>query len=90
MGDDRPTRKRSSPTLHGVDSAVLIMGGLTLALVGWAFVKGPDLPLKGVQASLELFRGVWLPLLLGFCLAGFFNVLVPSSTVGLARAGPWP
>ena len=53
------------------------MGGLTLALVIWAFIKGPDLPLKGFQASLELLQGVWLPLLLGFCLAGFFNVLVP-------------
>ena len=57
---------------QGVDSAVLVMGGLTLALVVWAFVKGPDLPLKGLQASFELLRGVWLPLLLGFCLAGFF------------------
>lgn len=62
---------------QGVDSAVLIMGGLTLALVIWAFIKDPDLPLQGFQASLDLLQGVWLPLLLGFLLAGFFNVLVP-------------
>ncbi len=62
---------------QGVDSSVIIMGGLTLALVVWAFIKGPDVPLKGLQASFDLLQGVWIPLLLGFCLAGFFNVLVP-------------
>ena len=62
---------------QGVDSSVIIMGGLTLALVVWACIKGPDVPLKGLQASFDLLQGVWIPLLLGFCLAGFFNVLVP-------------
>jgi uncharacterized membrane protein YraQ (UPF0718 family) len=75
---DNPAGKPGGPKgKQGVDSSVTVMGGLTLALVVWAFIKGPDVPLKGLQASLELLQGVWIPLLLGFCLAGFFNVLVP-------------
>lgn len=54
-----------------------VMGGLTLLMVIWAFYKGPDVPLRGLQTTLGLLQDVWLPLLLGFCLAGFFDVLVP-------------
>ncbi len=60
-----------------MDSSIGVMGGLTLVMVIWAFAKGPDLPLRGFQATFELLQDVWLPLLLGFCLAGFFDVLVP-------------
>jgi uncharacterized membrane protein YraQ (UPF0718 family) len=59
-----------------MDSSIGVMGGLTLVMVIWAFAKGPDLPLRGFQATFELLQDVWLPLLLGFCLAGFFDVLV--------------
>jgi uncharacterized membrane protein YraQ (UPF0718 family) len=69
-----PTRQKGKKR---VDSSIGVMGGLTLLMVIWAFAKGPDLPLRGVQATFELLQDVWLPLLLGFCLAGFFNVLVP-------------
>ena len=60
-----------------MDSSIAVMGGLTLVMVIWAYAKGSDLPLRGFQATLELLQDVWLPLLLGFCLAGFFDVLVP-------------
>jgi uncharacterized membrane protein YraQ (UPF0718 family) len=61
----------------GVDSSVFVMGGLTLLLVILAYIKGSDLPLRGLQTSWSLLQDVWLPLLLGFLLAGFFDVLVP-------------
>jgi uncharacterized membrane protein YraQ (UPF0718 family) len=60
-----------------VDSSIGVMGTLTVVAVIWAFTKSPDLPLRGFQAGFELLQDVWLPLLLGFCLAGFFDVLVP-------------
>lgn len=65
----------------GVDSSIIVMGSLTLVMILWAFTKSPDLPLRGFQASFELLQEVWLPLLLGFCLAGFFNVLFPSEVL---------
>lgn len=60
-----------------VDSSIGVMGGLTLVMIIWAYMKGPDLPLRGFQTTWGLLQDVWLPLLLGFCLAGFFDVLVP-------------
>ena len=60
-----------------VDSSIGVMGGLTLVMIIWAYAKGSDLPLRGFQATFALLQDVWLPLLLGFCLAGFFDVLVP-------------
>ena len=60
-----------------MDTDVLVMGGLAVLMVVWAFTRGKDLPLRGVQAGLGLLQEVWLPLLLGFMLAGLFEVLVP-------------
>src|SRR5262245_20394207 len=60
----------------GVDYSIGVMGGLTMLLVILAYMKGPDLPLRGLQTSWSLLQDVWLPLLLGFLLAGFFDVLV--------------
>lgn len=60
-----------------MDTDVLVMGGLTILMVAWAFTKGKDLPLRGIQAGFGLLQEVWLPLLFGFCLAGLFEVLVP-------------
>ena len=59
-----------------VDSAIGVMGALTIVMALWAFTKSPDLPLRGFQAGFALLQDVWLPLLLGFCLAGFFDVLI--------------
>ncbi|MBM4254791.1 MAG: hypothetical protein FJ147_02725 [Deltaproteobacteria bacterium] len=61
----------------GVDSSIWVMGGLTLLMVILAYLKSPDLPMRGLQTSMSLLQDVWLPLLLGFLLAGFFDVLVP-------------
>ena len=59
-----------------VDSSIGVMGSLTILMAIWAFTKSPDLPLRGLQVGVELLQDVWLPLLLGFCLAGFFDVLI--------------
>jgi uncharacterized membrane protein YraQ (UPF0718 family) len=64
-----------------MNAGVLIMGGLTLVLAIIAFTKSPDLSLKGVQSAFSLLQEVWLPLLLGCCFAGFFNVLLPRETL---------
>ena len=60
----------------GVDSSIGVMGGLVLVMVILAYMKGSDLPLRGLQTTWALLQDVWLPLLLGFLLAGFFDVLV--------------
>jgi len=60
----------------GVDSSITVMGGLTLLLMILAYLKGPELPLRGLQTSWTLLQDVWLPLLLGFLLAGYFDVLI--------------
>ncbi len=59
-----------------MDTDVLIMGGLAILMAVWAFTRGKDLPLRGFQAGLGLLQEVWLPLLLGFMLAGLFEVLI--------------
>lgn len=61
-----------------MDTDALIMGGLTILMAAWAFTKGRDLPLQGLQAGFGLLKEVWLPLLFGFCLAGLVEVLVPK------------
>ena len=58
-----------------METDVLVMGGLTILMVVWAFTRGKDLPLRGVQAGLGLLQEVWLPPLFGFCMAGLFEVL---------------
>ncbi|MDE2485271.1 MAG: permease [candidate division NC10 bacterium] len=71
---DRPATQRGKKIM---DTDVLVMGGLTILMAAWAFTRGTDLPLRGLQAGLRLLQDVWLPLLFGFCLAGLFEVLVP-------------
>jgi uncharacterized membrane protein YraQ (UPF0718 family) len=60
-----------------MDTDALVMGGLTILMIAWAFTKGNDVPLRGIQAGFGLLREVWLPLLFGFCLAGLIEVLIP-------------
>ena len=59
-----------------MDTDIAVMGGLTILMVVWAFSRDRGLPLRGFQAAFQLLEGVWLPLLLGFCLAGLFEVMV--------------
>lgn len=60
-----------------MDSDILIMGGLTVLMAIWAFTRDSGLPVRGFQAGFKLLEDVWLPLLLGFCLAGLFEVMIP-------------
>lgn len=60
-----------------MNSDILIMGGLTVLMAIWAFTRDSALPLRGFQAGFKLLEDVWLPLLLGFSLAGLFEVMIP-------------
>jgi uncharacterized membrane protein YraQ (UPF0718 family) len=71
---DEPDTQRGKKRM---DTDALVMGGLTILMVVWAFTKGKDVPLRGLQAGLGILQEAWLPLLFGFCLAGLFEVLVP-------------
>jgi uncharacterized membrane protein YraQ (UPF0718 family) len=59
-----------------MDTDVLVMGGLVIVMAAWAYSRDASLPLRGLQAGAQLLTDVWLPLLLGFCLAGLFEVMV--------------
>jgi len=67
---DRQKRRKK------VDTDVAVMGGLVIIMVIWAFTRDRGLPLKGFETAFKLIEDVWLPLLLGFCLAGLFDVMV--------------
>ena len=64
-----------------MDSSLLVLAGLTLVAIGFAFSNDASLPLKGLQASARLFRSVWMELALGFVLAGLIEVLIPAATI---------
>jgi uncharacterized protein len=59
-----------------MDSSVAVMGGLLILMVVWAFMRDSNLPLRGFQSAVRLLEDVWLPLLLGFAIAGLFEVMV--------------
>ncbi|MGH7429600.1 MAG: permease [Candidatus Methylomirabilaceae bacterium] len=63
------------------DTDVAVMGGLTILMAIWAFFRDRDLPLRGFQAGFRLLEDVWLPLLLGLCLAGLFEVMISKETL---------
>lgn len=67
-------------SLLGTSEAVLL--ALVLALSGYAVVTGgtPQLLQAAVETG-DLLSDVWLALLLGFLLAGFVAVLLPSKLV---------
>jgi uncharacterized membrane protein YraQ (UPF0718 family) len=64
-----------------MDPAVFSMVTVLLLLVLWAAARDPALPLQGVRCGLRLLQEVWLPLLLGFAIAGFFEILVPREVL---------
>ena len=64
-----------------MDTDVAVMGALTILMVIVAFTRGRDLPFRGFQAAFKLLEDVWLPLLLGFCLAGLFEVMLSRDTL---------
>jgi uncharacterized membrane protein YraQ (UPF0718 family) len=60
-----------------MDPSLLILVVLVVVAAGVAFFRDPGLPLRGLEASGRLLRGVWVELLLGFILAGLLEVLIP-------------
>jgi uncharacterized membrane protein YraQ (UPF0718 family) len=61
-----------------VDAGLWILLALAIAALIAAYLKDPALPLRGLEASSRLLRGVWLELALGFVLAGLLEVLIPA------------
>lgn len=74
-----------------MDPSLLILLVLVVVVVGIGFARDPVLPLRGLEASGRLMRGVWVELLLGFLLAGLLEVLIPppalSRWLGAERLG---
>ncbi|MDF0651558.1 MAG: permease [Nitrospira sp.] len=54
---------------------------LCVAVGMFAFAKDRSLPLQGLYASGRLFESVWIELLLGFLIAGFVDVLISPAQV---------
>jgi uncharacterized membrane protein YraQ (UPF0718 family) len=61
-----------------MDASLWILLGLVVIALAVAFAKDPALPLRGLEASGRLFRGVWIELALGFLFAGLMDVLIPA------------
>ena len=61
-----------------MDASLWILAGLVAIATAVAYWKDAALPLRGLEASARLFRGVWIDLLLGFLFAGLMDVLIPA------------
>lgn len=64
-----------------MNTMVLLMGVVVVALLGLAYWRGADMPLAGLMAG---GRALWqnLPMvLLGFAIAGLIQVLVPGEMI---------
>jgi uncharacterized protein len=74
-----------------MDASLVILLLLVVAATAVAFLKDSALPLRGLESSLKLFRGVWIELALGFLFAGLMDVLIPapalSQWLGAERPG---
>jgi uncharacterized membrane protein YraQ (UPF0718 family) len=64
-----------------VDASLAILLGLVVVALAVALARDTALPLRGLQASGRLLRGVWIELALGFVLAGLLEVLIPHPTL---------
>ncbi|HXG15111.1 MAG TPA: permease [Calidithermus sp.] len=66
-----------------------ILVALLAATAVAAALRDPALPLRGLEATGRLLRGVWLELAIGFLLAGMLEVLVPAPALArwLGEAG---
>jgi uncharacterized membrane protein YraQ (UPF0718 family) len=60
-----------------VDSTTWILLGLVGVAVAVALARDAALPVKAIEASGRVLRGVWVDLALGFLLAGLIEVLIP-------------
>jgi uncharacterized membrane protein YraQ (UPF0718 family) len=58
-----------------------ILAALTATALAFAFARDRELPLRGLFATGRMLRGVLPELVLGFLLAGLFDVLIPARTL---------
>jgi uncharacterized membrane protein YraQ (UPF0718 family) len=70
-----------------MEANLWILAALTGVAIVVAYARDPGLPLQGILATGRMLRGIWLELVLGFVLAGLFDVLVPARTLA-AWLGP--
>jgi uncharacterized membrane protein YraQ (UPF0718 family) len=64
-----------------VDATLIILLGLVVAALVVAYHRDAALPMRGLEASGRLVRGVWIELALGFVLAGLIEVLIPQAVL---------
>jgi len=64
-----------------LDATLIILLGFVVVALVVAFLRDAALPLRGLEASARLLRGVWIELALGFLLAGLIEVLIPQATL---------
>jgi uncharacterized membrane protein YraQ (UPF0718 family) len=64
-----------------VDATLIILFGLVVAALVVAYHRDAALPMRGLEASGRLVRGVWIELALGFVLAGLIEVLIPQAVL---------
>jgi uncharacterized membrane protein YraQ (UPF0718 family) len=61
-----------------MDVSLFVLLSFVIVALAFAFFRDAHLPLRGLEASGRLLRGVWLDLVLGFVLAGLMDVLIPA------------
>ena len=64
-----------------MDINLIILLVLTVSIGVFAFARDHSLPLQGLYASGRLFESVWIELLLGFLIAGLFDVLISPAQI---------
>ncbi len=61
-----------------MDASLVVLLSLVVVAFVVALFRDVNLPLRGLESSGRLLRGVWLDLLLGFLFAGLMDVLIPA------------
>jgi len=61
-----------------MDASLVVLLALVVVAFAVAFARDVRLPLRGLESTGRLLRGVWLDLLLGFLFAGLMDVLIPA------------
>ena len=64
-----------------MDATLIILLVLVVVALVVAFLRDAALPMRGLEASGRLLRGVWVELALGFVLAGLIEVLIPQAAL---------
>jgi uncharacterized protein len=64
-----------------MDIGLIILLLLAVSTGLFAFARDRSLPLQGLYASGRLFESVWIELLLGFLIAGLFDVLISPAQI---------